>query len=341
MTPRTSGASLAIVAAEREITAPVDLCLPDGHLNPDAVGWSRQPMHRANLRGLGRGKRWEYWAVMGPRSVLAVTVSDLDYAGLYAVWFLDPDGQEHSATALAPIPRLTMPDRAGAGPVKVTAKDLSISIQPSADGVRLEASTKDLRASASIRRPPGHESMGVVVPWSRSRFQYTVKENTLPAEGTVTLGTRTFDLGPDAWATWDFGRGKWPYRITWNWASASGRTDGRTVGLQFGGEWTDGTGSTENAIMVDGRTHKISEDVLWRYDRSDWAAPWTLTTPDTRVELVFRPFHVRSDRTELGLISNDTHQCFGTFTGRVRLADGTSIAIDGLRGWAEEVRNRW
>ena len=37
---------------EREINEPVDLAAPDGRrLNPDAVGWSRRPLHRANLRG--------------------------------------------------------------------------------------------------------------------------------------------------------------------------------------------------------------------------------------------------------------------------------------------------
>ncbi len=48
---------------EREITEPVDLCLPDGRLNPDAVGWTRTPLHTTNLWGWGRAKRWEYWNV--------------------------------------------------------------------------------------------------------------------------------------------------------------------------------------------------------------------------------------------------------------------------------------
>ena len=76
---------------EREITEAVDLCGPDGRLNPAAIGWSRRPLHRANLLGRGRTKRWEYWCVTAPTHVLGVTVSDLDYAALHAVWFLGPD----------------------------------------------------------------------------------------------------------------------------------------------------------------------------------------------------------------------------------------------------------
>lgn len=39
----------------------------------------------------------------------------------------------------------------------------------------------------------------------------------------------------------------------WNWAAGAGHTaDGRALGLQFGGKWTDGTGQLENAVVVDG-----------------------------------------------------------------------------------------
>ncbi|GAA3097385.1 DUF2804 family protein [Nonomuraea salmonea] len=57
-----------MVTHEREITAAVDLCLPDGRLDPRAVGWTRRPLHRANLRGWGRTKRWEYWGWSPPRT---------------------------------------------------------------------------------------------------------------------------------------------------------------------------------------------------------------------------------------------------------------------------------
>jgi hypothetical protein len=55
----------------------------------------------------------------------------------------------------------------------------------------------------------------------------------------------------------------------------------------------------------------------------------------------FTPFHVRESRTALGVLANDTHQCFGHFTGRVRTDEGGWVEFDGLTGWAEEARNRW
>ncbi|MEO3829000.1 DUF2804 family protein [Actinomadura sp. B10D3] len=40
-------------------------------------------------------------------------------------------------------------------------------------------------------------------------------------------------------------------------------------------------------------------------------------------------------------VGTETHQCFGHFSGRVRVDDGTWIGFDGLTGWAEECRQRW
>jgi hypothetical protein len=324
-----------------EITAPVRLCRPDGRLNPAAVGWTRQPLHETHLRGRGRAKRWEYWAVMSPASVFAVTVSDLDYACLHAVYVLDDEGRETTRSALVPLVRAGLPDRFG-GTVRIRARDLAIDIDHDPDGAHLSVAAPGLTADVHVRRPSGHESLGVVVPWSDRRFQYTVKENTLPATGTVRVGSRVLAFDDDSWATIDHGRGRWPYRIRWNWGAGSGRVDGRVIGIQLGGAWTDGTGSTENAVCVDGRISHIDEDLVWEYDREEWLAPWHITAPTSgRVDLTFTPSHVRTDRTNLLVLANDTHQAFGTWSGLMVDDEGRHVRCDGIRGWAEDVANRW
>ena len=68
-----------MTSTEREITEPVDLCLPSGRLNRAAVGWTRGPLHRTAMTGWGRTKRWEYWGFVTPTHVIALTVADLDY----------------------------------------------------------------------------------------------------------------------------------------------------------------------------------------------------------------------------------------------------------------------
>jgi len=345
---------------EREITEPVDLCLPDGRLDPAAVGWSRTPLHRANLRGWGRTKRWEYWCVTTPTHLVALTVSDLDFLALNSVYLLEyaPGGLELERTAIIPGGLgVHLPDTvAGApgspdvvtGPARPTGGKVRVEIRDEPGGTRLRArcltpEKVPVEVDLLVARPAGHESLSVVVPWNSHRFQYTSKQTALPASGRVRVGGEFLDFdGDDTWAVLDHGRGRWPRTVDWNWGAASGRTDGHTVGLQLGGRWTLGTGSTENALCVDGRLSKIGEELDWRWSASEPLAPWTIRTPLTgQIDLTFTPFHNRRTRTEAGLLANRTDQCFGHYDGGVRADDGTEIAVDRLLGWAEDVRMRW
>lgn len=325
-----------------ELTSPTNLCGPDGRLDRRSVGWSRRALHRANLRGRGRAKRWEYWAVTDGAHVFAVTVSDLDYAALHSLYALDADGVETVRSALVPFARVGFAETCGLEPVRVRTRTLAIDLVPNTNGVHIRARASGIAADIEVTRPPGHESLAVVVPWSDRRFQYTVKENTLPARGTVHLDGRTMDFGLGAWATVDHGRGAWPYSVTWNWGAGSGVVDGDVVGVQVGGAWTDRTGSTENALCLNGRIHYIPDDLVWEYSPADWMAPWHIRDPrGGRVDLRFAPRHLRSDRTNLGILANDTHQVFGTWAGWMTSDDGARVRCDGISGWVEEVRNRW
>jgi hypothetical protein len=116
-------------------------------------------------------------------------------------------------------------------------------------------------------------------------------------------------------------------------------TDGRVIGIQVGGRWTDGTGSVENSLLVDGHLSKISEELVWSYDPGDWMAPWAVT--GAAVELTFTPFHLRRAVTDLKVFASRTHQCFGHWSGRVRDDTGQWIRVDDVVGWAEDVHNRW
>ncbi len=321
-----------------EITEPVDLCLPNGSLNPAAVGWSRTPLHSANLTGWGRNKRWEYWGVVTPTHSVGIVVSSLDYAGVHSLYLLDRStGQETTRGTVVPLARgARMPPTSGAGTAYGRGRGLEITIdqQPGRTTILAEADgvTIDLAVG------PGGESLGVVVPWSRRRFQYTVKDLGRPVEGTITLGTDTYAVSPtDSFAVLDHGRGRWPYSMTWNWAAGS--RPGGDLGIQLGGRWTEGTGQTENGLFIDGRLHKIHEGLTWTYDREDWTAPWMVEGERLRVELT--PFHERVDRTNLLVVAGETHQCFGTFSGWAVDDHGRRVDLSGLVGWAEEARNRW
>lgn len=335
---------------EREIVTAVELCRPDGRLNPDAVGWTRGPLHgtrlpRTPLHGWGRTKRWEYWGVVTPTHVIALTVADLDYAGQHQVWVLDRrTSQEIDTVAVVPFGAgCTLPDTSRTGPSRAHARGLDIAIDDGVGRTRLRARTARVEVDVIAEAPAGHESLGVVVPWSDRRFQYTLKDVARPAAGSVVVdGVRHAVPAGESWAVLDHGRGRWPYSMRWNWGAGSGVVDGRTVGVQVGGTWTDGTGTTENALVLDGRLHKNSDELVWEYDRTRWLAPWHVHDVDRRrVDLTFTPFHERAARTNLVVVASETHQCFGTWSGWMTDDTGTPVRVDGAVGWAEEARNRW
>ena len=332
---------------EREITRAVSLTLPDGRLNPDAVGFTRTPLITTDgigrgLRGRGRNKRWEYWAVTTPTHVVSVVTSDIDYAAVHGIWLLDRGSGEaiaHDAIGVLG-GSVRLPGTLGQGPVRTRTKAIKIAIDEVAGGTRIRARGPQVEVDVVAHRPDGHECLGVVVPWTDTLFQYTVKDVARPASGTIHVDGIEHEVpAGESFATLDHGRGRWPYDVTWNWGAGSGIVDGRTIGIQVGGTWTDGTGSVENALVVDGHLSKISEELAWDYTPGNWMAPWRVTG-DT-VELTFTPFHLRRSVTDLKVFASKTHQCFGHWSGTVVDDSGAEVAVTDLVGWAEDVHNRW
>lgn len=338
--------------SEPEIdTGPVPLCLPDGRLNPDAVGWSRRPIHDCTLhRRWPRKKRWNYWCVVNDSCLFSVTLSTLDYAGLAFVYALDFESKEFvERTWTVPLAQgIAMSDTVE-GRCFYEGKGIRVEFKQSAESVELDVRCRrfaqgPLHARLAVSIPPRHESLNVVVPWDERHYQFTSKQHTLPTTGTVTYDGRTLRFEPDtAYACLDFGRGVWPYRCTWNWGGGSGLSrDGRVVGLNLGGKWTDGTGMTENGVVVDGTLRKVGDDCVFEYDRGDFMRPWRVKTQRTdEIDLVFSPFYERIAKSNLILIQSEVHQMIGTWSGRVHSADGQSIVIDSIVGWAEEHIAKW
>ncbi len=342
---RSMGAApRAIAVAERELTTPAHLTLPDGRLNPEAIGWSRTPLVRTDgiggLRGLGRNKRWEYWAVTTPSHVLGIVVSDLDYAGVTGLYLLDrATGEELVVDQVLPPGQVQLPGTIGEGRVHARTKALLLRADEVPSGTRLRGRGDRVGFDIVAHLGDEHEMLGVVVPWSDRRFQYTVKDVGRQATGTIWIDGVAHDVsGPDAFATLDHGRGRWPHDVRWNWGAGAATVAGQRVALQLGGTWTDRTGSTENAIFLGPRLHKIEQELIWEHDVDHPEAPWRVTGEG--VELGFEPFHVRRADMELGPLGSHTMQAFGQWSGVVSL-EGRRVTFDGLTGWAEDVHNRW
>ncbi|MGH9276193.1 MAG: DUF2804 domain-containing protein [Acidimicrobiales bacterium] len=335
------------------MSEPVDLCTADGaRLNPAARGWSRRPLHRANLDGQhGRNKRWDYWAVLAGDLVLSAVYSDVDHFGLADVWWADLATETSGGHAVVvPADDVDLPERPGTAPLRLAHEDLDLVIVDDELGTHLtgrwrESDGRQGQLDVLVELPAHHDSLNVVIPWDDETFNFTSKHQARPAQGSLTVGDRSWALGlsaGDAWGVLDVGRGRWPSTIRWNWGGGAGRAGDQVVGLQFGAKWTEGTGFTENGFLVDGHLTKIGRELTWDYDWDDPLEPWRISDPEGQLDVVLIP---RYDKhTKVGGdrgFGSETHQVFGSFSGTVRTDEGRTIRFDGLQGFAEEARQRW
>ncbi|WP_096272021.1 DUF2804 domain-containing protein [Paucisalibacillus globulus] len=335
-----------------EITSLTKLSLQSGLLNEESIGWARKPYIISNVKGsFLRKKKWNYWCVTTPEVLFSATISHIDYAAVMFVYILDLKTlQFHEKTTLVPLgKKITMPEGVQES-VSYESKGMTIRFKDSGQVTTItvhcpnfSGDGQSLEADLVLTRPEDYESLNVVVPWSNKRYQFTSKQPAIPATGRITWRNKQFQLQEnDAFGCLDFGRGKWNYQSTWNWASASGVVEGKRVGLNFGGQWTDGTGQNENGILVGDKLHKIHEDITWEYDTNNYMKPWKLYTKETkRVSLEFTPLFERIATTNVVIIKSSVHQMIGHFNGSITTDQGEKVEIQNMLGWAEDHMARW
>lgn len=336
----------------RELTKPVHLCLENGLLNEEIIGWARKPLVHCNVKGsFLRKKKWNYWCVTSPEVLFSATISHIDYAAVMFVYILDLKTLDfYEKTTLVPLGKsVYMPEGVGDS-VSFESKEMTIQFKETGQNTDIyvhcpnfNGNGKALKADITLTRPEGYESLNVVVPWSKKRFQFTSKQPAIPAIGEIIWNDKKYSLDREnANGCLDFGRGIWKYETTWNWASASGLVNNIRVGLNFGGQWTDGTGQNENGFIFDNRLHKIHEDMVWEYDVNNYMKPWTIKTKGSdRVSLVFTPLFERVAETNAIVIQSTVHQMIGHFTGTITTDQGEKIQIENLLGWAEDHAAKW
>ena len=187
---------------ERELTAPVDLCDARGRLNPAAVGWSRPPLVRANLRGhWPRKKRWNFWNWIGPR--LRV-LGDARRHRLRRVLPFDVhrlrDGAHSSGACVRP-PRPLRAARARRAHVAFAAAGSTTQRQRGRrHRGRASAARDERRATVAadfvVRRPPGHESLNIVVPWTRRASSSTRSTTRCRARARSASASARYVMDP-------------------------------------------------------------------------------------------------------------------------------------------------
>ena len=341
---------------QNEITRPIELLDDKGHITEE--GWARRPFWRYDRSRIKapwyRIKEWDYYCVLSQKRGygIAFTVSDLGYAGLSSIVWLD--FVKRTFTPVDSLKLLTLgklghspvPER---GDLHYKDKKLSISYLIGDGKRRIVAESpsfgegKGLKCDIRLAQDMSADSMNIATSWKENRraFYYNHKVNCMPALGEVIIGNETFKFEPeDSFGVLDWGRGYWTYRNRWYWGSASGLYEGVPIGWNLGYGFSDRTPASENMIFYNGRAHKL-EEIEFHIDPANYLAPWKITSSDGRFEMDFEPVLNRHSNFKVLMLSSIQNQLFGYYSGQLILDDGRSLHIDKMLGLAEDVLNKW
>ncbi|WP_461206848.1 DUF2804 domain-containing protein [Clostridium sp. DL1XJH146] len=335
---------------EIELFNPINLCNDNNLLNEKSIGWSRFPIINCNLKHhILRKKKWNYWLAISNECLFSATISNIDYLGLVFIYMYDFNtGNFIEKTIITPLGRgCTMPIRVNDS-VIFTNNKIKVSFINNNNNTRILVECSHfgdnyIKVDLVAYRLENLESLNVVIPWSKKRFQFTSKQNCLPIKGTILYNNKIYNFSKERdFASLDFGRGIWKYNTMWNWATCSGIYSNKTIGINLGGTWTDNTGITENAIYVDNILYKIYKEVIFIYDPQNLMKPWTIKTKYSNdIILQFYPIFKRVAKTNALIINSKVNQIIGEFCGTINLDNSNTIYFENLKGCAEEHYAKW
>lgn len=346
---------------QHEITEKIPLLDERGNLTQ--AGWARTHLpvyRRQDVKALAlRLKEWDYYLIANDRFAVALTIADNGYMGLDSISLLEFDTMQQetkSPMRVLPLGKTGLPNSPFEGVTAVSGKGYGMTFlhtqsKELGNGRQLLFHVDNFRdglpiqGSISLFREP-EESVVICTPFEKTgHFYYNQKINCMRASGEVTLGDQTFLFEPeDSFGVLDWGRGVWTYKNTWYWSSASGLVEGQPFGFNLGYGFGNCSAATENAIIYEGKVHKLSHVKFHIPGKPGWENymdPWTFTSDNGRLELEFTPILDRASCTDLKLLKSDQHQVFGRFNGTAVLDDGRRLQVKDLLGFAEKVVNKW
>lgn len=338
----------------REFTSPVPLLDADGKL--EAWGWARRALMQYNREAIPaerrpRLKEWEHFTIMSPEFTVGMTIVQLGSISVGSAELIDYQAQsiQHGMFLIpAPKDRPLLPNtpygqtRLGKG-----NNFMSMSFADGKRNLACQIAKTNPMSSAfageiELRDDPQGDSIAITRPFAgEGEFFYENKIFGLPATGKMTVDGRTYELpAGNAWAIFDWGRGIWPHDSQWFWGQAAGKADGKQVAINLGHGYGDDARGTCNAILVDGKLHKL-DVVDCQFNADDRMQPWQFTSNDRRLTLDFQPIYQQHSKQDVGFAQAELFKIHGRYSGTLVLDDGTKLDVKDLLGFAEHMQQKW
>ena len=350
-------ASLAACGGEGDSEAAVDL-LP-GEIGEEtpllrddgtvaAHGWARGPLMQYDRSQIdpalaGSLREWEYYDIYTPEFSMGLTFTDLGSNTICIPTLEDYNsGIAHYAVILSNSAALDFPPTPF-GDTHLEASGSTVDYRYAEGKRTVDVVSPQYEAHLELVDSPEAESVAVVHTFDEpGYFFYENKRLPMPAKGTVKVAGLTFEFAEgEAFGALDWGRGVWPSKVHWEWAHFQGVVGGREVGVNLGQVMEGHTNGTADAVLVDGVMHPVGR-VPWSYDTTQTMEPWRFVSEEAGVDLKLTPVFDDPAVLPLGTLYSMTRsKAHGPLSGTVRLADGSTLEIDGLYGSAEVVEITW
>ena len=257
-------------------------------------GWATSQLLKYRRADVGaanwRIKEWDYYLVNDECYAVALTLSDLGFAGMLSASLLDFEAHTYTTTSeLVPLSlgKFGLPESSAEGVSEWKTKRVHMRFGVQGDCRTLHCTFKRFRGEEALTfngvlDEPPRDTMVIATPWAKApkAFYYNQKIVAMRASGKVTVGLQdangefakdafTYEFAPEtAFGLLDWGRGVWTHDNTWYWGVAQGWQDGRgsnspdapgkhRFGMNIGYGFGDTTAASENMVFIDGVVHKL------------------------------------------------------------------------------------
>ena len=310
------------------------------------TGWNTRDEYeynKENMRQAFRRKEWEFNQLSNSRFVFQVTYGHTGYAALAGATLVDfATGERYSSgrPRLFPGDRLDL-DFSGGQPQSLKYEDGDLFLSISFDGDVRRLLVRSDRFDADISCHDAGDAIVTVTPFAlRGQFYYNYKKVFRDLAGHVQVNRASRALDGETFLLLDSGRGIWPYRNRWIWASGATETDRGVLALNLGGGFGAEGAPTENAIFLDGRIQKLGK-VYFKFVPDDPMRLWHISDDRRRLRLTFHPTFDNYTQRNALLVRTRCHQVFGKLSGTVELEDGTVLRLTDVPFFCEHAVNRW
>jgi hypothetical protein len=341
-------------AEQHQVTAEGELLTDDGRLREP--GWSPTMLQRWDASRVAvpdQLRQWDFFTIQSDAAAVNLTLVDLGFLEVATVGVVDLATAEtfSSVRIVGGGDVLTLTDRVE-GNASLTiagaaAPGMTFTTDATSTAITIDVPVSSLGVAAqgtfTLHRRAAMPYLSLATPFAEDPqlFFYEQKIPGMTAEGTLTIGTRTFTFAADSTdATMDWGRGAWPDMALWRWAAASGIVDGEPLAFNLGNGFGDARAGSENLVVAADVAHKLAA-VEWTYDPADPLADWRFDAGDGRMALTLHPIAPEVGGLDFGAVFSRLHKAYGTFSGTIVLDDGRTVTIDGMRGFAEQMELAW